>query len=195
MTFTFEEYMGAIAFLMGLVGAVMYIRTILLGLTTPHLYTWLVFTILTTIGFFAQLTDNAGPGSWMMAITAISCGTIAVLSLKYGEKNITKSDKIALIASLFAILPWLLTEDPLLSVILISVIDGVAMYPTLRKSWHRPDQENLKTFAIANVKSVIGIMALNHISVTTALYPLSIVIINTALITLCLYRRQVLRTA
>lgn len=195
MDFTLEEYLGAIAFLMGLVGAVMYLRTVMMRITVPHLYTWLVFAILTTIGFFAQISDNAGPGAWMMGITALSCGSIALLSFKYGEQNITPSDKIALILSLIAIVPWLLTEDPLLSVILISLIDGVAMYPTLRKSWNKPHAENLKTFMIANVKTLISLFALTNVTMVTVLYPLSIVAVNTVLITLCLYRRQALKTA
>lgn len=195
MDFTLQEYLGAIAFVMGVVGTWIYIRSILLGHTKPHLYSWIAFSILTTIALFAQLHDNAGPGAWMMTITALSCIAIALLSIKHGTQNITLSDKMALAASLFAIIPWLMTDDPLLSVIMISLIDGVAMYPTLRKSWHKPHQENLAPFNIASIKIVISLFALTNVTFVTTLYPLSIIFVNCALVAICLYRRHVLKTA
>lgn len=60
---SYQEILGAIAFLISIVGTVVYIRSILKGDTKPHLYTWIVFSILTCIAFFAQISDNAGPGA------------------------------------------------------------------------------------------------------------------------------------
>jgi hypothetical protein len=189
---SYQEILGFLAFIMSLIGTVVYIRSILNGQTKPHLYTWLVFAILTCIAFFAQLSDHAGPGAWMMGATTLSCLATAILSIKFGTRDKTKSDKIALIASVSAIIPWLLTKDALLSVIMISLIDGVAMVPTLRKSWNNPHQENLPTYWIANFKNVLSLFALTHFSVTTSLYLFSILVVNMALIVVCLYRRKVL---
>lgn len=190
--FTYQEVLGAIASIISIWGSVIYIRSILIGDTHPHLYTWLVFSILTGIAFIAQIVDNAGPGSWMMGFTFLSCSSIALLSLKYGEQTKTKSDKIALSFSLFAIVPWLLTKDPLLSVIMISLIDGVAMIPTIRKSWNKPYQENLTSFYIANFKNVIALIALTNFTLVTTLYMFSIMLANTTLIGVCHYRRKIL---
>lgn len=188
--FSVEVYLGAVSFLMSLAGTAVYIRSVLSGKTKPHFYTWIIFTILTAIAFLAQIVDNAGPGAWMMAATALSCGLTAVLSLKYGDMERTRSDKIALAASLFAILPWLLTKDPLLSVVMISLIDAVAMFPTIRKSWYRPFQENLPAFWIAIFKNLIALFALTNFTLTTSLYLISVCVINGSLIVVCLYRRR-----
>jgi hypothetical protein len=187
---SYQEILGSIAFVISLWGTFIYIRSILRGNTKPHLYTWIVFSILTCIAFIAQISDNAGPGAWMMGATAMSCFTTALLSIKYGEKARTKSDKIALFASLSAIIPWLMTKDPLLSVIMISLIDGIAMFPTIRKSWHKPYQENLPTYWIANLKNVIALFALTNFSMITSLYMISIMLVNTILIAVCVYRRK-----
>lgn len=187
---SYQDVLGSVAFIISLWGTFIYIRSILNGETKPHLYTWIVFSILTGIAFFAQISDNAGPGAWMMLATALSCATTAILSIKYGEKSRTKSDKIALISSLSAIIPWLLTKDAVLSVVMISLIDGVAMLPTIRKSWEKPYSENLPTYWLANLKNAIALLALTNFSITTSLYLISIMIVNTALIVVCVYRRR-----
>ena len=190
---TSQEIIGAIAFLIRSIAGIIYIVSILKGQTKPHFFTWLVFTILTVIAYLAQVSDNAGPGSWMMGVTALSCLINTFLAIPYGEREITRGDKWALATSLFAMAPWLLTHDPLGSVILVSLIDAVAMFPTLRKSWMKPYEENLTFHGMATFNVFLSLFALTHISLTTILYPLAILLVNMALIVLCLVRRSTLK--
>ena len=125
-----------------------------------------------------------------MGVTALACVIIAILALKYGEQDIKKSDKLALIASFSAILPWMMTNDPFWSVILISLIDTIAMFPTLRKSWYKPYDENLFSYVIANTKYLLSLAALTNLTVTTTLYPITTALVNTSLIFLCVWRRR-----
>ncbi|OFW88328.1 MAG: hypothetical protein A3B66_04090 [Alphaproteobacteria bacterium RIFCSPHIGHO2_02_FULL_46_13] len=189
---SYQEILGAIAFLISIVGTVVYIRSILKGDTKPHLYTWMVFTILTSIAFFAQISDNAGPGAWMMGANAVLCFLIMLLCPKYGHKEKTKADKIALISSLFAIIPWLMLESPLVSVIMVSLIDMVAFFPTIRKSWDNPYQENIPNYMIQNLKNIIALFALTNFTITTSLYLISIFLVNSTLIGICVYRRRII---
>jgi hypothetical protein len=191
---TTAEIIGGIAFLLGFVGQTVYIVSIFRDRTRPHLFTWLVWGILGAIGYFAQLHDHAGPGSWAMGITALACLLTAALALKWGEKNITRGDKIAFATSLFAIVPWLLMKDPIGSVILISIIDVIAFYPTLRKSWHKPYEENLTSYNLASIKMILSLFALSYITINTALYPSAVIFVNSALVAACLIRRQKLKS-
>jgi hypothetical protein len=193
MNFSYQEIIAVIALLMGLVTTTTYITSILCGKTKPHLYSWIVYSILTAIAFFAQVHDHGGPGTWITGITAAQCIMIAFLSIKYGEKNKTTSDKMALITSLSAIIPWLFTDDPLLSVILISIIDAVATYPSIRKSWHKPHEERLLSWNLAAFKNTLSIFALTNMTVTTVLYVATTVVVNCTLIGVCLWRRRVLK--
>lgn len=193
MDLTAAEIIGGIAFLLGIIGQLIYIVSILRGHTKPHLFTWLVWGILSAIGYFAQLHDDAGPGSWAMGVTALACLTTAALALKWGEKNITRGDKIAFATSISAILPWLLTKDPLGSVILISIIDVVAFYPTFRKSWHKPYEENLPSYNLASLKMILSLFALSNVTINTALYPSAVVLVNSTLVLTCLIRRKAVR--
>ncbi len=190
MELTYAEILGAIATLIGLYGQVVYVRSIFKGQTKPHLFTWVVWGILGSIGFFAQLHDHAGPGAWALGVTAGFCLLNALLALKYGEPEITRGDKIALAASMTAILPWLMTSDPIGSVILISIIDIVAFYPTFRKSWLKPHEENLTAYNLANLKFGLSLCALHVFTINTTLYPVVIILANGAFVIMCLIRRR-----
>ncbi len=189
---TYQEIFGLVAFLIGLWGTGVYVASIFRGETRPHVYTHLVWGLVTLIAFLGQLADHAGPGAWALGITAAACLFQAGLALKWGEKNITRGDKLSLVAAFVAVVPWMMTDDPLLSVVLASVISGVAFFPTIRKSWTKPDEENLTAYMIANVKLGLSLVALTHFTVTTLVYPVSSIVINTAFVLLCVSRRAAL---
>lgn len=190
LTFSSAEIFGAMAFLVGLYGSGKYIVSILRHRTRPHLFTWAVWGLLSVIGFFAQLHDKAGPGAWALGITALCTIVICLLCFPYGEKSVTTGDKISLALSLTAILPWILTKDPLGSVILISLIDIVAFYPTFRKSWHKPHEEYLTGYNLANVKFILSFFAMQAFTINTLLYPAVIILTNAAFVLMCLIRRR-----
>jgi hypothetical protein len=187
-------FIGLLAVFVGLVSGGMYILSVFRKESKPHLFTWIIWGLISAIAYAAQLHDHAGPGSWAMGLTALTCGATMALCFKYGEKDITRSDWIALIASLSAIIPWIMTDDPLYSVILVSFIDIVAFYPTFRKSWHKPYEENLLSYNIASLKLVLSLFALDNFTVTTSLYAMTIVGANTAFVTMCYTRRKFFRS-
>jgi len=184
---------GLAGFVIGLWGSAVYIASIFRGQTKPHVYTHLVWGIITAIAFFAQIYDHAGPGAWAIGLTATACLFQAALALKYGEKNITRSDTLALLLSLLAIAAWIVTKEPLLSVILSCVIDVVAFIPTFRKSWQKPWEENLTAYNIANAKLMLSLLALTNFTAITALYPIVGFSVNVLFVGGCLWRRKTLK--
>jgi len=187
---TQNEIIAIIASIISITGSLIYLRSVLQGKTKPHLYTHLVWGILTAVAFFAQLSDNGGPGAWVMAITSVFIFIQVGLCFKYGEKDIHVTDKIALAACLIAIIPWLLADNILLSVLLVTAIDVVAYYPTLRKTWVKPFEENMTGYGLGSLKFALSIWALDNISMITAFYPAALIAANTVLMTMCLWRRQ-----
>lgn len=129
-------------------------------------------------------------GRGQQGATALTILATAILALKYGTKDITRGDKISLIAALLAIIPWVLTDNPLWSVILVTLIDLLAYYPTIRKSWHEPHEEALLSYTIGTVKFGLSVMALSNFTLVTTLYPVAIIIANIVLISMCLWRRK-----
>lgn len=186
-----QQVLGAVAVLLGLIGYAFYVRGILQGKVQPHAFTWFVWGILTLIAFIAQLIGGGGAGAWVTGFTAFASFAFAVVGLRASSRAyITKSDWLFLVASLGAIPVWLLTGDPVWSVILITVIDAVAFAPTFRKAYAHPETENGYTYALSGIKFVFGILALESLSLTTALYPLSLVLANIAFVSMLIVRRK-----
>ncbi len=167
-----------------------YIGKILKGAVKPHMFSWLIWSLLGAVAFAAQWVENAGPGMWQTAF--MTSGTIVVSTMAFfkGDKNYTRSDWIALAFSLLAIPLWLLTKDPLWSVILITIIDIVAMWPTVRKTWIRPHQESALTFFTAGLTCALGVFALSVLNVTTGLYVGTIALANFMFTVMILLRRK-----
>src|SRR5882672_7911387 len=114
-----KELVGLVSALLSVVTFVPYICSIVKGKTKPHLFTWIVWFLATSIVAAAQYSKNAGPGVWTTIFSCFDCLAVIVLALRWGERHITKSDWITFFGALLAIPLWYATDDPLWSVILI----------------------------------------------------------------------------
>jgi hypothetical protein len=186
------EVFGWVSLGVAVVGYAPYFKSIYAGKTKPHAFSWFIWGLLTTIAFFAQVTGGAGAGSWAMGFSAAMILCIAVLSLFKGEKEITTSDWIVFLSALAAIPVWYLTKDPLYAVILITAIDTLGFWPTFRKSWGKPQEEPPIFYIISSTKFTLALLALENMNWTTALYPLSLVIMNLAFLLMIIYRKRAL---
>lgn len=115
MDMDFKIFVAGVSIVMTLTGYSFYFRDIFAGKTKPHAYSWLVWASLTAIAFAGRLSDNAGPGAWVTAVTAAISFVIFGLAIKKGEHNITRSDKLNLLGAAFALVLWFFTSDPVFS--------------------------------------------------------------------------------
>ncbi len=182
---------GVIASVLALGSSFVYVRDIFRGNTKPHLYTWLIWAIVTVLAFLGQLATGGGPGSWATGVSALV--TISVLVLcywfGYGTKDITNFDKVCLVLALIAILPWLLVDSILWSVILASLIDVIGFFPTMRKTWHAPKSESLGSMYLDSAKHGLSIVSLNAYSLTTWLYPAAVLLTKVIIISEIVFLR------
>lgn len=167
-----------------------YIRDILKWKTKPHLFSWIVFLIMDAIAFLIQIGDNAGPGAWGTLTTGLMGLVVLALTLKSWEKNITKSDVVAFTLALIAIGLYLMLENPVYSLYTVLAISALALYPTARKSYHKPTEETLSIYSIAALRSFLSIVATINISLLTIGLPAFIIFINSLFIFMVLLRRK-----
>lgn len=187
----YQVILGALAVLIGFVGYGFYIQGILAGKVKPHAFSWLVWGILTAVGFFAQIVGGGGPGTWVTGFTAAMSFVFFIVGLGSSSRAlITRSDWIFFIGALLAIPPWYLTGNPLWSVIIITVIDAIAYIPTFRKAYQDPDTESLRHSSLQCLKFIFGIIALKSFSLVTMLYPASLVLANGAFVAMLALRRS-----
>lgn len=186
----YKDMLGLLAVIIAFLSYIPYFKDILANKTKPHAFSWLVWGILTGIAFFGQIAGGGGPGAWVTGFTAIICVIIFLFGLTRGRKNIVLIDWLSLLACGIALVLWFITKGPLLSVILITLVDAIAFLPTFRKSYMKPGEETAKTYLLSGFKFVISLFALNSFSVITALYPLSLVLMNWIFVGLLVIRRK-----
>ena len=186
----YRDILGIAATVLALISYVPYFRDIIARKTRPHAFTWLIWGALTAIAFVGQIVGHAGPGAWVTGFTALVCLVIAGIAAFDGERNITRLDWLALAGAGIALIAWFLTRGPLLSVILITIIDNLGFVPTLRKSYERPYEETMSTYAMSGFKWLLGIAALERFTVITALFPLAIVLASWLFVVMLLVRRR-----
>ncbi len=188
----FKLLFGIVSSLLAIVCFIPYIRDILKKKTEPHTYSWLVWTVLQTVGVMAQLKEGAGYGAWALAIGAVFCFAIFILSLKYGTKNISKFDGLCLLASFGAMVIYFTIANPVWAIIAVALIDFVGFLPTFRKGFEEPFTETTSTFAMSALANALSIIALQNYNVTTVLYIASLFFTNSSFVTMILLRRKIL---
>ncbi len=186
-------FFGLVSSIIAVVCFVPYFIDIFKKKTEPHMYSWLIWTILQVVGVMAQLKDGAGYGSWALSIGAFFCFAIFILSFKYGTKNISKFDIFCLIASLFAIYIYLNIKNPVWAIIVVATVNFVGFLPTFRKGFQEPFSETPSTFVLSAIANLLSILALQNYSLTTVLYIASLFITNSSFASIIFLRKKVLR--
>lgn len=182
-----KELLGLTAIAIDFGSIVPYIRAIMAGHKKPHVFTWIIWGLTTSVIFFSQLSENAGAGAWVTGFSACLCFVIVGLSLwKNPGLQITRLDWVFFTGALCSIPLWYVTSNPLWAVILLCAIDVMGYVPTLRKAYVLPQEESVFLFAIQILKNCLTISALEVYTVSTVLFSLTVSIMNIAVL-LCIF--------
>jgi hypothetical protein len=186
----YKTAIGIIAVVISIIGYIPYFRDIIANKTKPHAFSWLVWGVLNAIAFAGQIHGNGGAGTWAVGLTAVALFAIFTLSIFKGEKNIKLFDWVCLGGAAVALLLWVVTDQLLLSIVLITVIDLLGFLPTVRKAYLKPYQETLVTYEINTLKYFLVVLALQNYSLLTTLFPLAVAIMNGLFVILLIVRRK-----
>lgn len=167
-----KELLSLLAILLTFIAFAPYIHSILKGKTKPHVFSWIIWGITTLIVSFAQLADKGGAGAWPTGISGATTAYIAWLAYrKHSDITITLSDWVFFIVALSSLPFWYFTSNPLWAVVILTTVDTLGFYPTARKAYHKPYEEQLLLYILTAVRNVVSIAALEHYSFTTLLFP------------------------
>ncbi len=188
---TYKAILSGVAIALTFLAFIPYIRSILKGITKPHVFSWIIWGTTTFFVFLAQLDDNGGVGAWPIGVSGIITVMIAYLAYtKRSDISITKSDWLLLIMAMSALVLWYLLKDPLWAVVVLTIVDSIGFIPTIRKVYHAPYSEPLSFIILFFLRNILVILALEHYSITTVLFPAVIALDCLLLIALIMIRRQ-----
>jgi hypothetical protein len=181
---------GLISTVIGVISFFPYLKDIFAKKTKPHIYTWLIWSIIQGVGVVAMIIGGAGAGSWALIIGTIFVFFIFLLSFKYGTKNITKFDTVCLIAAIITIIIWVIQKDPLISVILVCIIDFTGFIFTYKKIYKEPESETISLYFMYALSNMFALLAMNQYTIITSLYTTFLLCANSFCVLLLIVRRK-----
>lgn len=190
----YKLILGTLGAVLTLVAHLPYLIDVVRGRTHPHVFSWAIWGMIGGIGLVAQLSKGADFGAWATAGDIVASLSVVVLCIWFGTRDITKIDVASFALGITGIVLWVLTQDPLWAVIFVIIADACGFFPTFRKSFASPFEETAVTFGLVSVGYALGFAALGVYSLTTALYPLYLMLGNGSLCLYILIRRAHLKS-
>lgn len=190
----YKELLATAAIMLTFAMYVPYVRSIYSGRTTPHAFTWVIWSLASVVVCLAQTAAGGGVGAWPTGLSGLTTGYIAVLAYRRrADTSITPTDWMFLCVAVAALSGWMVTSDPLIAVALLTAIEIIGFGPSFRLAYRRPHGERVWFFALGALRNVLAIGALERYSATTVLYPAAKIVACVALVTAVMYWRSRLR--
>jgi hypothetical protein len=187
---TWKIALSALGFVIMMPNRVTYLRRLLRGDIATHAMTWAIWGVLGGIAFAAQL-HGGGAALFYTGSATSFCFIVAFFSLVRGDRGITRSDWLTLLACGITALLWVIFDTPLWSVCAATIIDVLGYLPAGRKAWRAPHKEGLLIFVIAALTWSLATAAISSYGVVTTLYPATVAATNGAFAAMILLRRRV----
>jgi hypothetical protein len=178
-----KESLAILAAILAVIGNVSYLNDVFKGKVQPHPYTWFIWSIVSMTTFFGGLAKGAGIGALPTGVAEGFTIIIFLFSLKYlfrGKVNhIRKVDNYFLVICLLGLIPWALTKDPTISVVIVVLIDIVAFIPTLRKTWMHPQSEKPLLYEMNVARHILTLFSLQTYNIATTFHSIAMILTNT----------------
>ena len=173
-----KEIVGVVAIILVFVAYVPYIQATRSGKTKPHIYSWFIWGILSVLVTALQFSEGAGFAAYVTLATAILTLSVFLLGLPNGKKDITALDTVFLLTAVIAMVLWLFAQQPLSAMVLLVGAGVIGLFPTIRKSWHKPHEETLFMWALNSLRHALTIGAIMEYNAITLLAPVTWTIVN-----------------
>ncbi len=167
-----------------LVGAYIYVKSMLKGSVKPNRVSWLLWAIAPMIGFAAAVSNGAGLAAVPVLMAGLSPLLILVASFAVKEAHwkLAKLDYACGLLSIFAIVFWALTSDPDIAIVFAISSDALASVPTLKKGWQYPETESAWPYLLGVFGGFTSFLAITAWTFSQYAFPAYFVVISILLV-------------
>ena len=176
---------GGISFL----AYVLYYVSIVQGRSRPNRVTWVILTVVGVLIAASYYASGARNTMWVALAYTIGPFIAAILAFKYGEGGTTKLDIFCLVACIFSVILWVLSENPVYTLMVNIGIDFLGILPTLKKSFFDPLSEDKLAWSVTMSSNILNIFAVETWTFSIAVYPVYMVIAN-GLVTAFIFQKS-----
>lgn len=184
--------LGYISGILMILSVIPYTRSILRLETKPQRMTWLIWTLLTVIAFFSQMSEGA---TWSLLLTGgdmVAILIVFILSFKYGVGGFRKIDIISLIGAVMSLLLWYITKEASLALFFIILTDFIGGTLTITKAWKDPQSENWIGWAMCGIGGLLGAISVGEWNFVLLAFPIFICLENSLIAFIVLFRKKVI---
>lgn len=185
-----EIFFGLLAAAINVAGFFPYMLDILRGKTKPERAMWWIYSVLFIVLLIAQNGANAG---WLLLATGsyiFSSVVIALLSIKFGYGKFHRRHLISAVVAIAGLILWRLTDQPLIAILLVIIIDSAGFWLTLLKTWHAPHSETLLAWQMALLSYFVSLLSIRNWTLNVIIYPLYAILGGTAIVWIITHRRK-----
>jgi len=179
------EYFSYFAILVGILGIGNYIYQIHKGTTRPNIISWIFWSIAPIIGIYVSYKSGVAiPFLISTFVAGFMPAIVVVFALlrKNAVFKISKFDISCGIFSALAIIIWLTTKNPFLSLVFAILADLFAGIPTIIKSWKNSDSESIGPYLSGIINSIITFLIISNFTFVNYAFPLYLLVLNTIII-------------
>lgn len=168
---------------LALVGNIPYLIDVIQKRVKPHPYSWFVWSIVSMVTLIGGIQKGAGLAALAIAASEVFTILIFLFALRNGIKdsfkNVAKKDTIFLVIALLGLIPWFITKDPTISVVVVVCIDLVAFIPTLIKTYKDPESETYLLYSMNIVRHLLILLTVSQFNLATTFHSFAMIVTNT----------------
>lgn len=180
--------LGIISGILQVGSVIPYTRDILKGSTRPNAVSTGLWALLAGIAFAAQLSAGASWSVILVGGITFNCTLITILALSgYGYAKYGTIDWLCLILGLGSIGAWIMTDNPIIAIILVVCASLLANIPTIIKTYRDPRSEHVWSWLIVVAASTLSILSTTQLNIQNLLYPLEDWLLNITIFGLALF--------
>lgn len=151
-----------LAFVLSMVGAVVYIKGILKGQVRPNVVTWGLWATAPLLAFAAQIDEDAGLRAVHTFSTALGPMLIIIAALikRNAFAKIKRTDYVFGLLSVAGLVLWQITGEGFIAIMFAIAADGFAALPTVLKLYKEPETENGWIFGYGIIAAAITLLTI-----------------------------------
>lgn len=159
-------------------GGLSYLVDTVKGKIQPNRVSWFIWALAPLIAFAAEIKQGVGIQSLTTFIVGFVplCIFIASFVNKKAHWELGKLDFICGILSILGLILWYITKIGNTAIFFSILADGLAYVPTIVKSYHHPESENINVYLLGLANPILALLTIRIWNFQTYGFPLYIFI-------------------
>ena len=148
------------------------------GVTKPNLAGWILYTVAMIMIVASSIALHAWQTVWLAIAYVIGQSAVIAVSFKTGYFSFSRFDYACLLVSLFSLVLWIYTNDPLYALVLNVLVDALGTLAIANKLFKHPGTEDTKAWSLSLAVATFNVFAIASFDISNALYPIYLILAN-----------------